>query len=412
MAALICLPALPLPAAADQADPPAIGEASAIERAIERAGAFLLAGQQDDGSWQSEHYAQFASGVSLTAHAALQLHHSGQLTDDARDAAIGFILDHNDGAPAPDEPVHTTALVLKLLLLADTPDAAAIKTRVGRLETRRLSAANGHPPGHADHGGWSYALIDPPARDQALTASPFSANLSATRFAIDAALAVHGHAPDLLPAETIAEWTAAAADLAQRCQNTPERGPADGTAIDGTIIVFNDGGFFFSPSDPALNKAGTLLPGRPYGTRFHSYGSATSDAMLLLLATGLEPADPVLQAGMDWLDQRLSHAPPGPALHPGTFARDREVLRHSYEFYFLMNTARLLDEWRQHAGLDDWQLALAARMRDHLLERQQDDGSWTNAAREGREDDPLVATPMALAALAALQRADGGAVNR
>ena len=43
-----------------------------------------------------------------------------------------------------------------------------------------------------------------------------------------------------------------------------------------------------------------------------------------------------------------------------------------------------------------WANALA----DALLRRQQPDGSWVNDAEQVREDDPLVATPLAMAALA------------
>jgi len=43
----------------------------------------------------------------------------------------------------------------------------------------------------------------------------------------------------------------------------------------------------------------------------------------------------------------------------------------------------------------DWAPALARE----LIDRQNADGSWTNRFTDGKEDDPLVATPLALAAL-------------
>lgn len=374
------------------ADPTAV----AVGEAIERAARFLLAQQQADGSWRSDHYAQFANGVSLTAHNAVQLHRAGHLDTAARDAAIGFLLNHHNGLPLPDEPVHTTALALKLLLLADTPDPAAIKARLDRLTIRRLSAANGHPPGHPDHGGWSYALIDPPFRDTPADPSPFSANISATRFAIDAALAVHRHDPDLLPAITLDEWITAAAELALRCQNTCGREPATNQPS------LNNGGFFFSPSDPALNKAGAVPSIETDITRFHSYGSATTDALLLLLRTGHDPGHPPVKAGIHWLRQRVSGEPESPHLHPGHFPADREDLRLSYEYYYLMNAAALLEQSSPVGAAEPWRTRWAAHLRATLLERQRPDGSWSNPAKEGREDDPLVATPMALAALATL----------
>jgi len=43
---------------------------------------------------------------------------------------------------------------------------------------------------------------------------------------------------------------------------------------------------------------------------------------------------------------------------------------------------------------------------DELLRRQEADGSWVNAAGEVREDDPLVATPLAVGALAGCRLLD------
>ncbi|HMF15069.1 MAG TPA: hypothetical protein VKE94_22290, partial [Gemmataceae bacterium] len=47
-------------------------------------------------------------------------------------------------------------------------------------------------------------------------------------------------------------------------------------------------------------------------------------------------------------------------------------------------------------GRIPWAEALA----DELMRRQGKQGSWTNSAGAQREDDPLVATPMAMSALA------------
>jgi rhamnogalacturonyl hydrolase YesR len=43
--------------------------------------------------------------------------------------------------------------------------------------------------------------------------------------------------------------------------------------------------------------------------------------------------------------------------------------------------------------------ARARELADALIRRQRDDGSWMNRFTDGREDDPLVATPMAADAL-------------
>ncbi len=410
-------PALPLPAATDgpaasfgTASPHGDGAAPDTGAALERAQLFLTKQQRDDGSWRSDHYGHLADGASLTAHVAVQMRRSDRLDADRHAAAVDFVLRHNGGAPPVNEPIHTTALVLELLAGVNTPAAeTARQRRFERLANRRLAGPGGQRADHPDHGGWSYALIDPPAPgpDQRQGPGPFSANLSATRFAIDALHMPGDRLPPGATAEIRAEWSAAAATLALRCQNTPERGPADSTGIDGRPIVFNDGGFFFSPTDPALNKAGALATDHQRQPRFHSYGSATCDALLLLLHAGHDRDHPAVEAGMHWLRQRVGDDLPARSVHPGRFAADREPLRHSYDYYFLNGAARLLHEWDRRFGLEEWQLTWAGRCRDLLLERQQADGSWRNAFSDGSEDDPLVATPMALNALARLHQIVG-----
>ena len=48
------------------------------------------------------------------------------------------------------------------------------------------------------------------------------------------------------------------------------------------------------------------------------------------------------------------------------------------------------------AGKAHWAEAIAGE----LLQRQREDGSWANTFTDGKEDDPLVSTPLAAAALA------------
>jgi hypothetical protein len=55
-------------------------------------------------------------------------------------------------------------------------------------------------------------------------------------------------------------------------------------------------------------------------------------------------------------------------------------------------------------GKVDWPAAFAVE----LLARQRADGSWTNRFTDSKEDDPLISTPWACAALAIGQRLDQG----
>ena len=88
------------------------------------------------------------------------------------------------------------------------------------------------------------------------------------------------------------------------------------------------------------------------------------------------------------------------ARNPGDFPAVAEVRRESSYFYWAWTSAHALRalgkrELATAAGPVDWPTALARE----LLRRQADDGSWRNAYGEMREDDPVIATAFALAAL-------------
>jgi hypothetical protein len=186
-------------------------------------------------------------------------------------------------------------------------------------------------------GGWGYF-------DDA-------SNLSATVFAVGA-IALAGAAPDD-PA------LAAARRFAGRCQAA-------------------DGGFFFSPDLADGNKAGLGV----------AYGSMTADGVRVLLRTGAPLDEPALAAGAAWLRARFD-----PARNPGDFPRNAELRRASAYYYWAWSSAHAL---RALGGDPGWATALAAE----LLSRQGADGAWRNTAGEMREDDPVVATSFAIAALA------------
>ena len=160
-------------------------------------------------------------------------------------------------------------------------------------------------------------------------------NLSATALAIDG-LHAAGFQPDH-PA------LAAARKFLDRCQNP-------------------DGGFF---------ETGPSAVGDP-----QSYTSATADGLRALLHCGAAWDDPAPRAALAWLK---GHANPG----------DAPDLRY-YASASLAATARLLSD-----ALAESRPTLC---RD-LAASQEEDGSWHNPAPEMREDDPLVATALAVLAL-------------
>ena len=134
-----------------------------------------------------------------------------------------------------------------------------------------------------------------------------------------------------------------------------------------------DGGFFFSPVMPALNKAGQSAAG------FASYGTATADGVLALRASGVPDSDDRIARAIAWLDRH--HQPDGV---PGFDSGFNDVERPQAS-------------WR--SGLRFYYAAAIARVRPQLrvrLPEQADDGSFRNANGRVKEDDPLIATTFAI----------------
>ena len=215
-------------------------------------------------------------------------------------------------------------------------------------------------------GGWGYGEDEP-------------GNLSGTLYAVGA-LVLAG-VPVTDPA------LVAARGFVDRCHNYGGAG--------------DDGGFFFSPSVPDSNKAG---PADGPAGRYRSYGSMTADGLRALLRLGAPPDHPRVRAAAAWLEQHFE-----PDRNPGDFVAINEVRRASSYYYWIWTAAHALRDLglRQlHTpeGQFDWPVALA----EALLSRQRRDGSWANASTEMREDDPVVATSFAAAALAICRVAMGG----
>ena len=126
----------------------------------------------------------------------------------------------------------------------------------------------------------------------------------------------------------------------------------------------------------------------------------TADGLRALLQCGLAPEHPRVVAARRWLERSFSAT-----RHPGEFARDREVLRGATYYYYLWSAAHAfmrlgVTTIETDDGPLDWAPALAAE----VIARQREDGSWTNRFTDAREDDPLIATPWAAAALAIARR--------
>jgi hypothetical protein len=97
-----------------------------------------------------------------------------------------------------------------------------------------------------------------------------------------------------------------------------------------------------------------------------------------------------------WLDTNFAHDSV-----PGTFNEDREVLRGAYYFYYAWSISEAWRLWRPGDGAFEDPASRRSALAGELMRRRNDDGSWRNPYTDGREDDPLIATPFAALALIA-----------
>jgi squalene-hopene/tetraprenyl-beta-curcumene cyclase len=410
-----CGRADPAPAVVGQAEgvaaraetpPPRPAAPRAANTAATAAVTFLVKQQSPDGAWRSDVYAAFKDGTALTPLVLTALQDvvdAGFPGPDtaaerrkAADFLDAFVADGAVREPPGgfDYPVYTAALTLQALSHPENRNRGAAKAAwTSYLLARQLAEANGWAPGDAHYGGWGYCRVVPKKPEPGGFAPPLTeSNLSATVFALDALRAAGALTPAVARAaeQALHQW-----------QNyvTPTPGPPPG-------FVSPDGGFFFVLADPVRNKAGLYdvvhpTPGvEPIPRqRFGSYGSATADGLRALLALGGGNPDfrrhRAAVAGQ-WL--RVNFRADS---HPGQYAPAMESNRNAVYYYYAASAAKAF----RAADLSlpdgrDWTAELGAA----LVRRQRPDGSWSNAVELVRENDPLVATPQALAALAAARR--------
>ncbi|UCG58798.1 MAG: hypothetical protein JSU70_04650 [Phycisphaerales bacterium] len=365
-----------------------------IDEALTEAARYMISKQAPDGAWRSETYGCFRDGPALTPYIMSCLYFLAPNVSQARRAhhlGVEYLMSLVDeegsirtGPRGLMFPVYTAASASRVVVLQSKSDlnkqaqAAWIKHLLSFQHTASLGWERSDP----EYGGWGFSLSPPrkPARGQ--LRPPFiESNLTATIFGIGALRSARIPSDDPIWSDILV--------FVKRCQNFS----ADPVTSDPN---FDDGGFFFCPGDPLQNKAGVAGTDR-FGTeRYHSYGSMSADGLRALLACGVAPSHPRVIAARRWLERSFS-----PKRHPGNFNSDREILREATYYYYVWSVAHAFTrlgarEIHTGNGAVNWAAALA----DELLRRRRPDGSWINTFTDAKEDDPLVATPWAAAALA------------
>jgi hypothetical protein len=331
------------------------------------------------------------SGQALTPfvlHTLLQVPESACPRPEGRiDQALDFIRTHVDehgtlGHADPDVaeyPVYSTAYAVQCLALVGKESDAALSAKMtGYLTRAQFNRDNGFDRSMPAYGGWGF---DAPAEP----GNAGHMDLAHTRRAL---LAIEAHGAKWVP--KAARRNPKEAEMFLRVvQRHPNAVPAH-PHLDGggkAAPAPYDGGFYFSPVVLAANKGGveTDANGEKY---FRSYATATCEGWLALRAARVSRFDERCAKAEEWLraHDNLDYPEGVPTDGPEPWG---EAIR----FYHYAVRA---EAYEQLNWPGDWQVKLTAAVVKH----QAMDGSFRNTASPlMKEDDPLVATTLAIVAL-------------
>ncbi len=362
--------------------------AAAIRDALE----YLAAQQDDDGGWHSRTYGSMRGGAAITAMVLFGAAHVDETLRGVHGARWRrggeFLAGGVDEQGCPrnrdasmDYPTYAAALLL--------PAADGLKLDLGRGVRRRvvdyllaaqLSESRGFEADDPHYGGWELT------GDLRMRGVTTGANISVTCFALEALAGEKTEAAEAARKRAVA-WLG-------RCQNMPDDEKLDDEKLDEE----DDGGFFFQADRGNDANKAQWTDARHASPR--SYGTATCDGLRALLAAGVPAEDRRVLAAAAWLGERRGlDVVPGflaaPAVDPKTgeaepFVQWPQALR----FYYYATLARTIDVLP--AGTRD---VRREELRAHVISLQRDDGRWENDVHHMRENDPLIATSLALVAL-------------
>jgi len=343
--------------------------------AIGKAATFLWAQQAEDGSWPSKTYGVLKTGQALTPFVLLTLQRvPGEIFAPPKEnlnRALAYIRKNinAEGALGLSDPLiaeypnYATALAVVALAHSKpaqgSADAKLIDRMIAYLKSQQLNGDGGKGWKVSDpaFGAWGYGGVPIKAPESG------HADLSITRYVLEALRAWK-------PEEHETAFRDARRFIS-RLQNL--------TIPRHDHLPIGDGGFFFSNVLPDANKAGKD------GDRFKSYGTATADGLLSLYACKADSL--CIDAASNWL---LDHHGAGGV--PGVPAGGEKAWDQGIRFYYSGVSALALSRVKTDK---DWRKPL----REFLLQSQRADGSFANANLVVKEDDPLIATPLALLAL-------------
>ncbi len=337
-------------------------ENDVLKTTVERSVRFLRDAQAEDGSFSS--YA----GPGVTALIVTSLLNNGYTADDPMvEKGVAYVHGHvqPDGGIHANESLYKnyeTSLAVMMFAAANADGKYDKVIAGGDTFLKRIQwGADEHPVESSDtrYGGSGYGKHGRP-------------DLSNTAFTIEALRAAGN--------DGNSEAIQRALAFVSRSQNLPSEHNTTGLAEKNP-----DGGFYYTPAGEGESQAGSTDGG---GLR--SYASMTYAGLKSMLYAGVDRDDPRVQAAVEWIRRNYDLES-----NPGMGSAGLYYYYHVFA-KALANFGE--DTLVDHEGTKhDWRAELLAE----LAERQNEDGSWTNAENDRwLENDPNLVTGYVLLALA------------
>ena len=341
-------------------------------RSLTRGVDWLAAQQAADGGWHSRTYGQLKDGAAVTSLILESLGHCDTATHEKHAAAIkkGFDfldrgLEKSGTIASPDGsldfPTYAAALYLTARRRLGLATAGPARRKLLEyLLGAQVVEARGFKPESPSYGGWDFLGQDDA---QAITTGT---NISVTRYVLEALAQEPGVAGQ---ASGIPKAIELGKAYVLRCQRP-------------------SGGFAFTCEPMSLNNKAAfadekLADPRPYGT-------ATCDGVMALLACGVGITEQPIQNAVKWL---VEH--PSLELVPGFEGLPPEAgWQRGLRYYYFAALSRVLAVFPLSELAPRRELLVK-----QLISLQAKDGSWVNESDRMRENDPLIATALAITAL-------------
>ncbi len=361
-----------------------------VEAAMAKGRAFLLTQQEENGGFTDRATKDMQANVAFTAMAVAGLVATTPKTavgsDDAIRKGLAFLVKHQiENGAIVDNPKYTnysTSASISALAAAKFGDFRSNQSKaMAYLEASQIAdeKAEGY------YGGFPY-------KDEQ-TADGSNAFLAVN------ALEAGGLAKDSVVRKRAGEF-------ASRLQNRSESNPTKitvttGTGEERTVVSGDDGGAIYRVGE---SKVG--MRKRSDGLyELVSYGSMTYAVLRLMMFAGVPADDPRVVALLGWISENWTVD-----RNPGfENTDDPETLGQQGMFYYFHTIARALNAYEQATGeplvvrdadgrKHNWRAAVAQA----ILDRQADDGSWSNPVDRWMEGMQTLATSFAVQTLGVL----------